>query len=250
MPTAPHPALSRFLRRLLQRSDLSNEEQDAILRLSGTTADAVARQDLVGPGQTVDSACLVVEGLVARFDQMSDGARQVTSFYLPGDMCDLDSVPSPTAGWGLVAICPSTVLRIPHVELLALTTRYPAIAMAFWRDTIADASVLAKWVGNVGRKDAKAGMAHLFCELGIRIEKAGLGSRQRFRLPATQEQLGEALGITTIHVNRTLKVLRAEGLVMIAERMVEIPDWDALVGFADFDPAYLLLDHPRQRIAA
>jgi CRP-like cAMP-binding protein len=92
----------------------------------------------------------VVEGLVGRFDQMKDGRRQISALYIPGDMCDLHSTVMPVAGWGLEAITTTTVLHVPHYDLRNLATEFPNVALAFWRDTTADASVLAKWVGNSG----------------------------------------------------------------------------------------------------
>jgi CRP-like cAMP-binding protein len=246
VPKSNQPALSGFLNRLLLRSSLSAEEQDAILGLRSHAVQARSRQDLVQPGRTVSHACFVADGMVGRFDAMRGGERQITALHLPGDMCDLQSVLCPTAGWGLMAIGTSTVLHIPHADLLNLVMRYPAIALAFWRDTIADASVLSKWVGNVGRKDARAGLAHLFCEIAVRMEQAGLGTLKNFRLNATQEQLSEALGISAVHINRTLQALRAENLLIFRSRQVQIPDWNALALVGDFDPTYMLIDRHKE----
>ncbi|WP_241233674.1 Crp/Fnr family transcriptional regulator [Altericroceibacterium xinjiangense] len=251
MATSNMSALSLFLDRLLRRSVLSAEEQGAILNLRSHAFQAEGRSDIVSPGQKVDHACLVVDGLVGRFDQMAaDGRRQTTAFHLPGDMCDLHSVVAPVAGWGIEAIATSTVLHIPHRDLRALATSYPAIALAFWRDTTADASILGKWVSNVGRRNAPARTAHLVCEIGIRMEQAGLGERTRYTFAATQVQLADALGLTPVHVNRTLQALRADGLLRIEQRMVHVDDWDRLAVLAEFDPEYLLIEHlPEQRAA-
>jgi CRP-like cAMP-binding protein len=246
---ADHAALQKFLARLLTRSTLSREEQDAILSLHCRAAQVQPRVDIVSPGQTVDYACLIAKGLAARFDQMRNGQRQITAFHIPGDMCDLHSVVAPTAAWGIAALTATTVAYIPHGSLRELANDYPAIALAFWRDSTADASVLAKWVGNLGRQDARARLAHVICELGMRIEQAGLGTRTSFALNATQEQLADALGLTAVHVNRTLQRLRAEGYVATRGQTIEILDWQRLVDVAEFDPAYLLLGksiHPHR----
>lgn len=240
MMQANHPALSRFLDRLLLRSKLNEEEQAAILGLRGQACNYPTHHDIVGQGETVDQVCLVADGMAAQFDQMRDGRRQITAFFFVGEMCDLQSIPSPTAGWGITSLTPTTVLHIAHADLLDLAVRYPAIGMAFWRDTIVDASILAKWASNIGRKDARAGMAHLFCEFGVRMENLGLGERVCFRLLATQEQLGEALGVTPVHVNRSLKALRQD-YISFENRTVRIHDWGAFTAVAEFDPTYLLL---------
>lgn len=247
---ASHQALDRFVTRLSSRSFLSAEEQSALRGLPVQLDQFGPRADIVSPGATVNHACLVAKGLAARFDQMRDGRRQLVALHIPGDMCDLHSVVSPTAAWGITALSATAVLRVPHDKLRNLAGRYPAIAMAFWRDGTVDASVLAKWVGNLGRQDAHARLAHLLCEMGLRMECAGLGTKTRFELEATQEQLADALGLTAVHVNRTMQRLRAEGLIGANNRAVEILDWHALVATAEFDSAYLLLDRPAVRAFA
>jgi CRP-like cAMP-binding protein len=139
-------------------------------------------------------------------------------------------------------------MRVPHEQLRELCLTYPAVAVAFWRDGTVDASVFAKWVGNLGRKNAKARIAHLFCEMAVRSESAGLGTRTSFELHATQEQLGDAAGLTPVHVNRTLQEIRGEGLLMFKNGRVDIVDWDTLVSVAEFDPGYLMLGGPPHRI--
>jgi CRP-like cAMP-binding protein len=241
MTRASNAPLERFLARLLSRSSLSGDEQAAILNLRSRAVQVASHRDIIAPGGMTSSACLVVEGLVARFDQMADGLRQFTSLYIAGDMCDLHSVVSPTAGWGLQAITNTTILRIFHADLRELAVRHPAIAFAFWRQTVVDASILAKWVSNVGRRDARSRLAHLFCELGLRMELAGIGSRTDFPLPMTQSHLADALGLTSVHVNRTLQTMRHDGLVVTENRRVRVGRWSELVHVAEFDPQFLLL---------
>jgi CRP-like cAMP-binding protein len=250
MPSFNHAALTRFLERLLRRSCLSAEEQAEILGLKSHVAQADNHRDIVRPGMKVDHACLVVAGLVGRFDQMADGQRQITAIHIPGDMCDLHSVVSPIAGWGLEALTTTTILRIPHADLRELAMRYPAIALAFWRDTTADASIFAKWVSNIGRREARARLAHLFCELGMRMEQAEVGTRTDFPMPIAQVQLADALGLTPVHVNRTLQMLKREGIVAKNDKTIHVSDWTSLAAIAQFDPAFLLITPPGEREAA
>ena len=232
--------LDRFLRRLLLHSTLTEEEQQAILNLPGETVRAPARRDLVRPGETVDHAILVVEGTLARFDLMANGSRQITALYIPGDMCDLYSVVAPQTGWGIAALGTSTVLNVPHRDLRALAADHANMAFAFWRDTTLDASILSKWVANIGRKNSRARLAHLLCEMMIRMEQVGLCQRQTYMLDLTQEQMADAVGLTPVHVNRTLQALRNEGLISLKGRQVEILAWDRLAAEAEFEPAFLL----------
>ncbi len=239
---------ARFLHRLRLRTVLTSEEQQAVLSLSGETQHFRAHEDIVSPGERVEHACLIAGGLAGRFDQMLDGERQVTSFYIAGDMCDLHSVVAPRASWSITALSRVTAVLVPHRQLRELCIRYPGLAVAFWRDGTADGSIFAKWIGNLGRKNAKARIGHLFCEMGMRSEAAGLGVKTAFDLPLTQHQLADAAGLTTVHVNRTLQEMKRDGLLRFNNGHVNIPEWHTLTSIAEFDPAYLLLEGPPHRV--
>lgn len=232
--------VDRFVHRLLQSTDLSEHDQASLLGLTGRSVEQRARTDLVLPGQTVDYATLIVDGLVARFDQMGSGARQLTAVYIPGDLCDLHSVVAPHVGWGLQTLTKVKILRVPHDQIRALVAASPSIGLALWRDTTIDASIMAKRLSYVGRAPALSRIAHFFCETGIRMELAGLADRASYPLGMTQEALGEAMGLTPIHINRTLRALRDRGVVTWRNRQVDVHDWDELETLADFDPAYFL----------
>lgn len=239
-----HPALEKFVAR---RSALNHEERGALLRLPVKIRQFGPRSDIVSTGDTVSHACLVARGLVAGYDQILGGKRQVTALHLAGDMCDLHSLIAPVAVCGMTALPATTVLLVAHSDLAGICLEFPQVARSFWRDGVADAAILAKWLVNVARMDARARLAHLLCELGTRSEIAGLQSRTCFNFPATQEQMADALGMTAVHVNRTLQSLRCEGVVDIRSQRVEVHDWNKLAAIGEFDCAYLLLNEPRDR---
>jgi CRP-like cAMP-binding protein len=234
-------ALHSFLEMLLLHSRLSSTEQQAVLSLPTRPARIRNRTDIVSPGQTVDQACLIVSGLVARFEQMRSGYRQTTSLHLPGEMCDLHSVVQPKASWALSALTDAVILFVPHKNLWDLACRHPNLAIAFWREGMAQSAILARTVANLGRKNATARVAHLICEMGLRSESAKLGSRTSFELPMTQEQLADATGITAVHVNRTLQLLRKDSGLTFKRPRVLVEDWSHLAGLAEFDPDFLQL---------
>jgi CRP-like cAMP-binding protein len=242
-------ALQLFANRLAARSILTDEEASAVLSLSGQIRQVAAHQDFVQLGERVDHSCLVMDGMVGRFGQNKDGGRQITCLHMAGDMADLPSVVSPKSGWGLMAMTATTVLRLPHADLRRIAAQHPGVAEAFWRDCVADGSIFSEWVVNVGRRDALTRIAHVLCEMAIRCEYAGLGDRHAFPLPITQSDLGDATGLTSIHVNRTLKTLKAQCGVTMKSGTVTIPDWDMLVSIGDFDAGFMLLDGPSPRIA-
>lgn len=237
---------ARFLHKLLCHSALDADEQQAILDLPVRPSQVRANIDIVRLGETVDHACLVVAGLVGRFEQTSEGQRQITSLHVAGDMIDLHSVVVPKSSSALQALCTTTVLRVPHLALRELAERFSAVGYAFWRECSVDAAILSQWVANVGRRDAQSRLAHLLCELAVLMEQAGLGSRSAFTLEATQTHLADALGLTPVHVNRTLQALKQAEVVRVEGRTVHIEDWDALASLGDFDAGYLHLRLPNQ----
>ena len=241
--------LQPFLNRLTSRSRLTQTEQQAVLGLPTHTAQVGVHHDFVRLGETVDHACIVVEGIVGRFCQTAEGARQITALHIAGDAPDLHSVVLPKDQSALQALSTTTILRIPHVALRALAARYPAVAEAFWRDCSVDAAVTAQWVVNVGRRDAKTRIAHLLCEMGVRLGAKPLEGVVSYSFPLTQTHLADATGLTPVHVNRTLKALAADGLVIVSDRMVRILDWEALAEAGEFDPEYLQTNlQPEERL--
>ena len=236
----PNP-LQPFVDKLVSRSQLDAAEQQAILALPGRPAQIETNRDFVRLGERVDHACFVVAGLVGRFGQNRNGSRQITAVHIPTDMVDLHSVVAPDACSALQALSVATILRVPHEALRAVARRYPAIAEAFWRECVVDAAVLAEWVVNVGRRDARTRLAHLLCEIACRVEGAGEKVGFVVPFPATQTHMADMTGLTSVHVNRSLRALRNDNVVEVRDRMIHIQDWQRLVEIGDFDGDYLRL---------
>jgi CRP-like cAMP-binding protein len=208
-----------------------------------------ANHDFVRLDEMVDHCCVIVEGVAGRFGQNAQGARQITAFHIAGDMPNLHSLVQPRATSALQALTTTTILKIPHRVLRVVAARYPAVAEAFWRDCMVDAAILSQWVVNVGRRDAKTRIAHLLCETAVRFGANGRSDAAGFEFPVTQVHLADATGLTSVHVNRTLKALKSDGAVDVATRMVRILNWDLLARLGDFDPDYLQTDiRPEERI--
>jgi CRP-like cAMP-binding protein len=241
----PHPsnrsAIDLFVERLLSHSELSAEEREAVAALPATRMEVNAHRDIVRLGETVDHSCLIEQGLVGRFGQTETGSRQIVSVHVAGEMVDLHSLMVPQASTALNALTSSVVLRVPHRALRELGVCCPAIAAAFWRDCVLQASIVAQWLVNVGRRDARSRLAHLLCEMAIRSRRLGQPPSLRYEFPMTQEQIGDVLGLTAVHVNRMLTALRDDNLVAISRGFVEILDWSGLADAAEFDPTYLHL---------
>jgi CRP-like cAMP-binding protein len=234
----PSP-LEPFLAKLVSRSRLSEAEQRAILGLPAQPHQIQTNHDFVRLGERVEHCCFVVDGLVGRFGQNREGNRQITAVHVATDMVDLHSVVAPEAASALQALAVTTILRVPHGALRDAARRHPAIAEAFWRECVIDAAVLAEWVVNLGRRDARSRLAHLLCEIACRTEGAGRRAGSSFEFPATQAHIADMLGLTPVHVNRTLQGLKKEQVVTVQSRQVHVHDWDRLVRIGDFDPDYL-----------
>lgn len=239
MPDTSQDLLALYLKRLELRSTLGSEERSAILSLPAEICRVDVAHDFVRIGQPVDHACLIVEGLVARFAQLRNGQRGIVALHIPGDMADLHSVVAKEVSWALHATTPSTIARIPHEALRELTRQYPAIAFAFWRDCVVDASVLAQWALNLSRKDAAARVAHLFSEMRHRYAAIGALEANGIPFPITQTNLADALGLTSIHLNRVLKRFREEAIAVKTPDKVEIYNAPRLAALGEFDDAYL-----------
>jgi CRP-like cAMP-binding protein len=231
--------LRLFVDKLARHSRLDRFERQEILALPGTFEKIRANQVFVRLGERTGHACLIVDGLVGRFGQAADGARQITALHIPGDMADLHSVVSPSASTSLQALTAITILKVPHSALKEVARGFPAIAEAFWRESVLDAAVLGEWTLNVGRRHALARAAHLLCEMGWRYEEIGERVGFSFDFPVTQQQLADMLALTPVHVNRTLKTLRIENLADVHGGRVDILDWTSLMEAGEFDAAYL-----------
>lgn len=218
---------------------LTRDEQQAILGLPTHAQQVQASRDFVRLGEHTDHSCLVVAGMVGRFEQTTDGLRQITAIHIPGDMADLHSVAQPTATSALQALSVSTILKIPHSAIRAIIAQHPTVAQAFWRDCMVDAGILSEWVLNLGRRTARARIAHVFCEIATRLEVAPDKGEAAFQFPITQLQLADATGLTPVHVNRTMMALRRDDLMTVRGPNVWIHDWQGLARAGDFEADYL-----------
>jgi CRP-like cAMP-binding protein len=184
-------------------------------------------------------------GWAARYKIMRDGSRQITAYLMPGDFCDLHVAILKHMDHGILALSHAKVAYISHEELSALTRDRPELTRALWWATLVDEGVLRAWIVNMGRRDAFAGIAHLMCELHVRMRNVGLVEDGSFHMPVTQEELADTLGITPVHVNRVLQRLKSDGLIELGGRTLKILDVEALRNACGFDPGYLHSDaHP------
>ncbi len=238
------PEHARLVRKLESIVDLDEADREALGRLPLTVRVLPADTDIVRQGDRPSQCCLLLEGLACRYLTTEEGKRQILSFHIPGDIPDLQSLHLKEIDDNLGTLVPSRVAFIAHGALLDLFRERPNLVGVFWRDTLITAAMFRRWILNVGRRDAYGRMAHLLCELVTRLKSVGLADGWSIELPVTQAELGDALGISTVHTNRSLQALRADGLVSLRGGSLTVKDWDGLVRAGEFDPTYLHLARP------
>ncbi|WP_262273537.1 Crp/Fnr family transcriptional regulator [Microvirga yunnanensis] len=234
-------SLNPLLWKLDSIADLSDEEKRAVLDLPMNVKIFEADSDIVRDGDRPSECCLVLSGFICRYKILSDGKRQIMGFYIPGDIPDLQSLHLKVMDNSIGALATSSIALIPHESLRALLERHPGLGAVLWRDTLIDAAMFRAWMIGIGRRSAYQRIAHLLCELQMRLRAVGLAGEHGYDLPVTQNELGDALGLSTVHVNRVLQDLRSEGLIVLRGGTLHIPDWEALQAAGDFDSAYLHL---------
>jgi CRP-like cAMP-binding protein len=236
------PILERMMRKFARRAELGAKDRQALLELPYTIRVVEAGRYIAREGTGSDSSALILSGIAFRHKLTVDGLRQIVSIHIAGDFVDLDGSLLAVADHNVQALTRCELALIPSRALIAVIDTHPQIGRAMWVDTLVDASIFREWVLNVGRRDAKGRVAHILCELARRMEVAGLADKDGYEFPMTQEQLADATGLTSVHVNRTLKALEKEGLLQRQRRFVSIPDWDRLRSVAGFNELYLHLD--------
>ncbi|MCJ2089592.1 Crp/Fnr family transcriptional regulator [Methylobacterium sp. E-005] len=228
-------------RRLGGAVPLPEADERAILDLPLIIRTIEASRDILYEGGPSNHCCVILNGWTCCYQLLTDGRRQILSFHVPGDLPDLQSLHLPSPDFGMATVTRSIVAFVPHSDLQKLSDRYPAIAQCFWREAVITAATHRAWITSLGRRDARQKLAHLFCELYLRLKTVDLTDGCSMPMPLRQTDFADALGLTSVHVNRTLKTLRDQGVMDLYARRLTIHDWDTLREVADFNPKYLHL---------
>ena len=227
-----------LLRRLEAIGAPTDAERELLANLPGTTKHYQAHEDIVRIGDRPSVVCLMLEGMAYRYKHSADGKRQIVSFHIPGDIPDLQSLFIEVMDHSLGVLTPSTIRAIPHARMHEIFDNFPRISRVLWRESLIDAAVFREWIV-LRDRPAYVGVAHLLCEYFARVEAVGLSNGNSCPLPMTQQQIGDALGLSNVHVNRTLQELRADKLIRLEHGMLTILNKDGLRDAGEFDPLYL-----------
>ena len=194
--------------------------------------------DIIQEGDKPNEVNLIVSGFAYRYKIIDNGSRQIVAYLLPGDFCDLHVFILEAMDHSIATLSETQLVKISRPHILALLDR-PAVSRALLMSTLVDESILREWLVNLGQRPAEQRLAHLFCELYVRLKIVGLSKDGSVDLPLTQTQLGETTGLSTVHVNRSLQSLRAQGLIVLRGKRLFIPDLQKLKRLSGFRPNYL-----------
>jgi len=231
-----------LIKQLLQRGSLSDEEVEALNAAIGGTREVAADDEIIGEGMVASQSTLLMTGFAARFKDMSNGKRQILAFHVKGDFVDLHSFLLKKMDHGVIALTPCMLAWVPHERIREITERFPNLTRQLWLSTLIDAAIHREWLVSFGRRPTLSNVAHLICELFVRLSSVDEAEGFHFRLPITQEELADARGISIVHLNRSIQELRARGLIVWRGEEVRIEDWNGLKALAEFDPSYLRLE--------
>ena len=235
--------IEAHLQKLRARDDISAEEEAGIRGLVAEVREYRPDQTIIRRGVELRESTLLLDGWIARTKDMSDGQRQISELQFSGDFTDMHGFTLKRLDHNIVTITHCRVGMVPHERIYALLERFPHLTRVYWLMTNIDASIHREWTVSLGRRPAIARMAHLFCEVRERLNLVGLVTRDdSFHFPLTQQELSECLGLTAVHVNRTLQELRKRELIAVENRRATILDLKRLKSAGEFDPYYLYLE--------
>jgi CRP-like cAMP-binding protein len=239
-----------LLRKFERFTRLSQAERELLAQL---TSEQVRRhaphEDIIREGERPPALGVITEGWACCYKMLEDGRRQIVGFFLPGDLSDPGVFASGEIDHSVGAVTSVAFAEISRRGLDELLSR-SRLEQVFWWDWLVKMSIQREWALNLGQRDAFERLAHLFCELFLRLESVGLTSGDSCEWPLTQSELGEATGLSAVHVNRTLQELRNAGLIVLRDHTLTIPHMDALQRVAMFSPAYLHLDREGRHLDA
>jgi CRP-like cAMP-binding protein len=242
--------LEPMLSKLEYWHKLSAEDRAAVLRLPHTFKQMEAHHYLVREFDRAEYSCVLLSGFAIRHKIVAGGQRQIIAIHMKGEMVDLQNSLLGRADHSVQMLTAGKVAMIPRDEIKRLAFERPSVGLAMWTDTLVDASIHREWIANVGRRDARTRVSHLLCEFALRLKVAGLGEQTNYELPMTQDQLADTTGLTSVHVNRTLKGLEKDGLIeRRTPRFIQIGDWRKLAEVGDFNSAYLHLNDGEPALA-
>lgn len=235
----PPGILNPLVEKLRLWGEMSPDDEAAILALPFNIRRLRKGAFITREGDSPQHSCILLSGYAIRHKLTGDGGRQIFSIHLTGDAVDLHNSLLRWSDHNVQALTEVETAFIPLKAIQKIIVDRPNVGMLLWYETLVDGSIFREWTLNVGRRDARARMAHMLCEFALRLKMAGLGEQDHYELPMTQDELADALALSSVHVSRIIKSLTQDGCITKLKRAVKIEDWDHLRQIGDFDERYL-----------
>jgi CRP-like cAMP-binding protein len=237
----PNNPLALLLDVLELRSPLSDDDRKAILALPYTLKSLAPGSYAVREGEVPSGCGVLVSGFAYRQKLTGDGGRQILSIHIPGEALDFQNIFLNVADHSVQMLTRGHVALVPRADIQRIARSSASLGHAILVSILVEASIFREWILNVGRRDAKSRLAHVLCELAVRLDAHGLADDMGYHLPMTQAELADALGLTPVHLNRVIRSLEVDGLINRSKRDVSFPDWERMRDIADFNDRYLHL---------
>lgn len=235
--------MKRFITKLRHGAPLTEADERQLETLSGEVSQVEARRDIEAEGAPARALPLIIDGWACRYQALENGKRQIIGLYIPGDLCEPFGAMPQFTDFPIAAITAVSVMSIHPDALRDTAQASPAINTALWWDLLVASAVEREHIVSLGRRSASERLGHLFCELQLRLAMVGLADETGYELPISQADLGDLLGLTAVHVNRSLQDLRREGLITLKNHRLTIQDLETLRALSLFDATYL---HPHR----
>ena len=237
-----------LVKKLSNFTTLSEEERHAVEDACSDVRQFEARQDIISQGDRTAGVKLLIEGFACRYKMLEDGRRQIVHFFVPGDLCDLRVFILKRMDHSIATLTASKVAEIAPENVLKLMHNFPNLTRALWWSTLVEEAIAREWIVNVGQRNALERMGHLFCELLYRFRAVGMNEGLSCSLPITQVDIAETLGLSSVHVNRTLQELRRQKLIRLENGTLTIEDLPALKEISFFTSDYLHLEYNGDKV--
>jgi CRP-like cAMP-binding protein len=237
----PNNPIALLLDVLELRSPLSDDDRKAILALPYTLKSLAPGSYAVREGEVPSGCGVLVSGFAYRQKLTGDGGRQILSIHIPGEALDFQNIFLNVADHSVQMLTRGHVALVPRADIQRIARSSASIGHAILVNILVEASIFREWILNVGRRDARSRLAHVLCELAVRLDAHGLAADMGYHLPMTQAELADALGLTPVHLNRVIRSLEVDGLINRSKRDVTFPDWERMRDIADFNDRYLHL---------
>jgi CRP-like cAMP-binding protein len=228
-----------LIKKLHAFCELTDADKEALSAFANKSAKVAAGEDVISEGENPKNVYLITKGWGCRYKYLEDGRRQILAFFLPGDLCDLNVYILDQMDHSIGAITPLEFSRVPPEAMNELGDNHPRVMRALWWDTLVTGSIQREWTVSLGQRDALESLAHLYCELYLRMRMVGLCKDGKCNLPLTQQHLADALGLTPTHTGRVIRQLNERGVVQFEKKMLHVKDLQALQEIGYFNANYL-----------